>query len=158
MACAKLWASCRVSTLCCHTFGSQPKVLYFLFAVSSPILLSKVFQFFETLFGCLLFSGLSRDPKWCWGKAIGKATAKPLSFCLLICTSMDFEVRLGSFSTCKSHLLFNFSLFLFFFTDGIKLESKICWNLVESIHLSTREMFSALRAAIPLPWLIHPPA
>lgn len=63
MACAKPWASCRVSTLCCHTFGSQPKVLYFFFEVSSPILLSKVFQFFETLFGCLLFSGLSRDPK-----------------------------------------------------------------------------------------------
>lgn len=48
---------------------------------------------------------------------------------VLMGSSVDFKVFLGSFSICRSHPLFNFSVF----TDGIKLVSKMCWNIFESI-------------------------
>lgn len=57
--------------------------------------------------------------------------------CFLRYSTVDFKVCLGSLSCCRSHPLSYYSIY----TDGLVFACRICWYFIESILLSTTEMF-----------------
>lgn len=57
--------------------------------------------------------------------------------CFLRYSTADFKVCLGSLSCCRSHPLSYYSIY----TDGLMFACRICWYFIESILLSTTEMF-----------------